>query len=86
MTGAGAGAALAGGPYTIHSDHDRTFTMPYGAYVSEAGAWWHAKDANDDDMQPWKDLPGFLSADTYETCRDWNPLQITADCSLFAAT
>ncbi len=86
VTGAGAGAALAGGPYTIHSDHDRTFTMPYGAYVSEAGAWWHAKDANDDDMQPWKDLPGFLSADTYETCRDWNPLQITADCSLFAAT
>ena len=74
VTGAGAGAALSGGPYTIHSDHDRTFTMPSGAYVSEAGAWWHAKEANDDDMQPWKDLPGFLSASDYETCRASRPI------------
>ena len=69
VTGTGAGAAFAGGPFTIDSDHDRSYTTPYGAYVSEAGAWWHAKKANGDDMQPWKDLPGFLPVGTYETQR-----------------
>ena len=69
VEGDGAGA-LAGGPYTIHSDHDRSFMMPYGAYVSEAGAWWQAKKANGDDMQPWKSVTGFLEVGTYETQRE----------------
>jgi len=85
VTGTNAGA-LAGGPYTIDSDHDRSFTMPYGAYVSEAGAWWEAKQAAGENMQPWKDLPGFLPANTYETCRQSNPLDLDADCSLFDAS
>ena len=67
VTGAGAGA-LAGGPFTIHSDHDRSFTMPYGAYVSEAGAWWEAKQAAND-TAAWGALPGFLTAASYETQR-----------------
>lgn len=68
VTGSGAGA-LAGGPYTIHSDHNRTFTMPYGAYVSEAGAWWHAKKAAGENMNAWELLNGFLTAAEYETQR-----------------
>jgi len=67
VTGAGAGA-LSGGPFTIHSDHDRSFTMPYGAYVSEAGAWWEAKQA-DGDTAAWGALPGFLTAAAYEAQR-----------------
>ena len=68
VTGAGADT-LAGGPYTIDSDHDRSFTTPYGAYVSEAGAWWHAKKTAGENMNAWKALDGFLGAATYETQR-----------------
>ena len=68
VTGLGAGT-LAGGPYAIDSDHDRSFMTPYGAYVSEAGAWWHAKKTADENMNAWKALDGFLGAATYETQR-----------------
>ena len=70
VTGAGAQGphGLAGGPYTIRSDHDRAFTMPYGAYVSEAGAWWAAKQAAGD-TAAWAALPTFLTASAYEAQR-----------------
>ena len=67
VTGANAGA-LAGGPFTIDSDHDRSFTMPYGAYVSESGAWWQAKQAADD-TAAWAALPTFLTVAAYEAQR-----------------
>ena len=59
---------LAGGPHTIRSDHDRAFTMPYGAYVSEAGAWWAAKQAAGD-TAAWAATPTFLTASAYEAQR-----------------
>jgi hypothetical protein len=70
VTGVGADTSygLAGGPYLIHSDHSRSFMMPYGAYVSEAGAWWEAMEA-DGTTGAWRNTPGFLTPAQYETQR-----------------
>ena len=72
VTGIGAQAphGLAGGPYTIRSDHNRSFMMPYGAYVSEAGAWWEAMKADGNEAE-WMATDGFLTASNYETQRRW---------------
>ena len=59
---------LDGGPYVIKSDHDRTFMTPAGAYVSEAGAWWHAK-LEHGSTDTWSRLPTFLDKKTYEEQR-----------------
>ena len=69
VTGAGATAhGLDGGPFEIHSDHDRTYTTPYGGYVSEAGAWWNAKSTRSE-TTAWEATPTFLSASEYEQLR-----------------
>ena len=60
---------LDGGPYDIRSDHPRTYMTPYGAFTSNAGAWWHAKLTNGGDTTTWSSLPGFLDNDAYETQR-----------------
>ena len=42
--------------------------MPYGAYVSEAGAWWEAMKADGNEAE-WMATDGFLTASDYETQR-----------------
>jgi hypothetical protein len=69
VTGAGASAdGLAGGPYTISSDHSRSWVGPFGGFISASGAWWHAMDA-DQKTTAWKALPSFLDVAQYETNR-----------------
>lgn len=67
VTGVGA-LYLNGGPFQIHSDHDRAFMTPFGAYVSEAGAWWHAMN-NNGDTSDWSQLSTFTTAEDYESER-----------------
>ena len=72
VTVEGDGASyLNGGPFPIASDHDRTFMTPFGAYVSEAGAWWHAMNDDDNgDTTAWSQLSTFLTASDYESARE----------------
>ena len=71
VTVSGIGAdtyGIDGGPFEISSDHSRAYTTPYGAYVSEAGAWWEAKKTNGS-TAVWSEIPTFLSASAYEIRR-----------------
>lgn len=71
ITGAGAVAdGLDGGPYTLTDQHDRTYTTPYGCYVSNCGAWWHAKlAAGESNVATWRALPTFKDNVQLETER-----------------
>lgn len=83
VTVAGAGAPyLNGGPFTIDSYHDRTFMTPFGAYVSEAGAWWHAMNDNGG-TNLWSGLSTFTTAEQYESERvQWLTNQRSSACTL----
>lgn len=80
VTGSGATEyGLAGGPYEIKNDHDRTFTTPSGAYVSEAGAWWEAKLAHGN-TDKWSSLTSFLTRSQYEQERiNWLSVELSAN-------
>ena len=71
LTVAGAGAAadgLAGGPYTISSDHSRAFMTPFGAMTSAAGAWYDAMNTNGA-AGTWRSGSNFLTPAAFEEQR-----------------
>jgi len=66
VTGANAAAdGLAGGPYTISSDHSRAFMTPFGAMTSAAGAWYEAMNTNGA-AGTWRSGSNFLTPAAFE--------------------
>ncbi len=61
-------SGLAGGPFTINNEHDRSWVTMFGAVISKSGAWWHAKDAAGQ-TTTWRARPNFMDEAAYETAR-----------------
>jgi hypothetical protein len=69
VDGSGAvGDGLSGGPFTISSDHSRAWLGPFGAFISAAGAWWHAMSQHGN-TSAWESVPSFYTLAAYETQR-----------------
>lgn len=71
LTVQGTGAVadgIDGGPFTISSDHSRSWVGPFGGFISGSGAWWHAKNAAGQ-TATWEALPTFKTLAQFEADR-----------------